>query len=93
MRSFQDLLRKDVRLVQANPDAAAIGKVTRDVLQSAELWEQLDAATAGYRTTVNDVANDVLIGAADAGLEARAELLARGFGRGVTLPTFRLLRS
>jgi molybdate transport system substrate-binding protein len=68
IRSFDDLLRDDVRLVQANPDAAAIGKVTRDVLQAAELWSKLDAATEGNRTTVNDVANDVLIGAADAGI-------------------------
>ncbi len=36
---------------------------------------------------------NMTIGAADAGLEARAELIARGFGRGNTLPTFRLLRS
>ncbi len=65
---FEDLLRDDVRLVQASPDGAAIGKLTRDVLSEAGLWSQLDAATEGYRTTVTDVANDLLVGAADAGI-------------------------
>ena len=33
IKSFKDLLRDDVRVVQASPDAAAIGKITRTVLQ------------------------------------------------------------
>ena len=33
------------------------------------------------------------IGLADAGLQARASVIARAFGKGETLPTFRLLRS
>jgi molybdate transport system substrate-binding protein len=65
--SFADLLRDDVRLVQAG-DAAAIGKVTRRVLGAAGLWRELDQATEAYRTTVTDVANDLVIGAADAGI-------------------------
>ncbi len=68
IKSFQDLLRQDVRVVQASPDAAAIGKVTRKVLQEANLWDDLDKANAAYRTTVTDVANDLLVGAADAGI-------------------------
>ena len=66
--SFEDLLRDGVRLVQANPDATAIGKVTRQILQDQKLWEMLDQATTAYRTTVTEVANDVLVGAADAGI-------------------------
>lgn len=42
---------------------------------------------------MNLTVNNMTIGAADAGLEARAERIARGFGRGSALPTFRLLRS
>lgn len=68
IQSFQDLLRDDVRLVQASAEAAAIGKLTREVLVKADLWQQLDQATEGYRTTVTDVANDLLVGAADAGI-------------------------
>lgn len=65
---FEDLLRDDVRLVQASPDGAAIGKMTREVLSRSDLWTQLDASTEGYRTTVTDVANDLIVGAADAGI-------------------------
>lgn len=68
IRSFEDLLRDDVRLVQASADAAAIGKLTRDQLQKSGLWERLDQATDAYRTTVTDVANDITIDAADAGI-------------------------
>jgi len=66
--SFSDLLKDDVRLVQSNPDATAIGKITRATLQSTSQWELLDKATTAYRTTVTDVANDLVVGAADAGI-------------------------
>ncbi len=68
IRQFSDLLREDVRLVQANPDAAAIGKLTRQILREQNLWEPLDQATTAYRTTVTDVANDIVVNAADAGI-------------------------
>ena len=66
--SLADLLRPDVRVVQANPDAAAIGKITRETLQATGDWEPLEKATTAYRTTVSDVANDIVVGAADAGI-------------------------
>ncbi len=66
IRTFEDLLKPDVKLVQANPDAAAIGKVVRDKLQALNLWDSLNQATTAFRMTVTDVANDVAIGAADA---------------------------
>jgi len=65
---LSDLFAADVRLVQANPDAAAIAKLTKQITTASGLWDQLDKATAAYRTTVTDVANDVLVGAADAGI-------------------------
>ncbi len=66
--SLADLLKPDVRLVQSNPDAAAIGKITQATLQATSQWESLAKATTAYRTTVSDVANDVVVGAADAGI-------------------------
>lgn len=36
---------------------------------------------------------NLTVGSADAGLQARAVFIARAFGEGHTLPTFRLLRS
>lgn len=41
---------------------------------------------------INAVYN-MTVGIADAGRQARAELIARASGKGVTLPPFRLLRS
>lgn len=68
IEQFADLLRKDVLVVQANPEAAAIGKLARQVLREQGLWDGLDQATTAYRTTVTDVANDIVVGAADAGI-------------------------
>lgn len=66
--SWDDLLLDSVRLVQASPDAAAIGKVTRKQFTDSGNWDRFEAATVAFRGTVNDVANDVKIGAADAGV-------------------------
>jgi len=68
IRSFEDLLEDDVRFVQANIAATAIGKITQEVLSSSQQWEAADKATDAYRSSVTDVANDVLVGAADAGI-------------------------
>ena len=68
IRTFADLLKPGIRLVQANPDAAAVGKITRETLQAIGKWDVLDRATVAYRTTVNDVGNDLAVNAADAGI-------------------------
>jgi molybdate transport system substrate-binding protein len=68
IKQFTDLLRTDVTIAQANPDAAAIGKLTRDALTAIGQWEKLHAKTTVYKTNVNEVANDVKIGAVDAGI-------------------------
>ncbi|QDT08453.1 substrate-binding domain-containing protein [Planctomycetes bacterium K23_9] len=65
---FDDLLSKDARFIQANPDAAAVGKLTRNVLSKVGLWKKLDDATTATHTTVTDVARDIDVGAADAGI-------------------------
>jgi molybdenum ABC transporter molybdate-binding protein len=65
--SLADLRRDDVRLVQANPETAAVGNVVRQRLRELGEWDGIDQATRAYRATVNEVANDVAIGAADAG--------------------------
>ena len=65
--SLDDLWRGDVTLAQANPDAAAIGKITREVFQKTGQWEELKSRTTVFKPTVNDVANDLKLGAVDAG--------------------------
>ncbi|TWT51860.1 putative binding protein precursor [Thalassoglobus neptunius] len=88
IRTFDDLLSEDIRLVQANPDAAAVGKQTKEVLEKTGQWNQLDAATVGYRTTVTDVANDLIVGAADAGIVYDAVLATYPDLTAVKLPVF-----
>lgn len=68
IRKFDDLLTSDLRFVQGSADATSIGKLTRDQLSKVDLWTKLDQATDAYRTTVNDAANDVVVGAADAAI-------------------------
>lgn len=57
LHNLDDLLRPGIKIAQANPDAAAIGKVTRPVLQTAGLWEKLADHTATFTTTVTEAAN------------------------------------
>ncbi|MCG3197985.1 MAG: substrate-binding domain-containing protein [Candidatus Omnitrophica bacterium] len=68
IRSVEDLLKDGTRCGIANPDAAAIGKVTRDLLAEAGLWEGFQARVKVFKPTVNDLANDVKIGAIDAAI-------------------------
>jgi ABC-type molybdate transport system substrate-binding protein len=65
--SAADLLREDVRLVQASPDAAAMGILVRGVFRRSGVWDAMAAKTAAFKPTVNDVANDLKLGTADAG--------------------------
>lgn len=67
IQSYSDLLRKENRLVQAS-DAAAIGKQCKRIMSQQGLWESLHQATTAYRTTVTDVANDIIVGSADVGI-------------------------
>jgi molybdenum ABC transporter molybdate-binding protein len=68
IKTFDDLLREDVRVVQATPEAAAVGRIAKELLGKQGLWDSLDQATTAYRGTVTEVANDITVGAADAGL-------------------------
>lgn len=68
IKTLDDLLAADVRLAQAGFEATAIGKLTREALTKSGRWEAVHRRTAVYKTTVNEVANDVKVGAADAGI-------------------------
>ncbi|MFV0445884.1 MAG: molybdate ABC transporter substrate-binding protein [Planctomycetaceae bacterium] len=75
IKSLADLLRPDVRIAIADPDQAAIGKAVRERLQQTphadgDMWGQLlpqITARGVLKPTVNDVANDLKLGAVDAG--------------------------
>lgn len=69
IKSFDDLLEHRISL--ANPDQAAIGRVTREVLGAAGKWNALDQqirAHGVYKPTVNDTAMDASLGSVDAAI-------------------------
>lgn len=67
IHTFDDLTAEGVRLAQGDP-STAIGKLTQETLTGKEKWEPLRKRTVVFKDTVNHVANDVLIGAVDAGI-------------------------
>lgn len=66
IQSVDDLLREDVTIALANPEAASIGKVSKAVLEKEAKWEALAAKAKVFKPTVNDVAADVSLGTVDA---------------------------
>lgn len=68
VRGLADLRRADVAVALANPDAAAVGRVARERLQQSGDWTALAPRVKVFKPTVGDVANDIKIGAVDAGI-------------------------
>ena len=67
----QDLLRDDVRVALGSPDAAAVGKLTRDIFQRSGEWDKLERHVKEkgvFKPTVPEVANDVKLHTVDAGI-------------------------
>lgn len=67
IHSLQDLLRTDVAVAVANPEAASIGRVTKDLLEKTGRWAPLAEAAKVTKPTVTDIANDIKLGTVDAG--------------------------
>jgi len=95
LHSLKDLLqRKDVRLAQAEPGAAAIGMLTKKALQKTGRWDALHQRTKVFKPTVTDVANDIMVGTVDAGIVWDA--VARQYGgelEMLELPELKRVRS
>lgn len=68
IESVADLCREGVSIAIANPDAAAVGKLTRRAFEESGDWNRIEDHVRVYKPTVNDVANDVRLGAVDAGI-------------------------
>ncbi len=66
--SIEDFLKEDISFSLGNPEAASIGKYTKKILESHGLWESVKEAVTVFKPTVNEVANDIRIGAVDAGI-------------------------
>lgn len=89
IRGLDSLARPGLRLAQANPEAAAIGKLTREVLLPLGLWPDIERATMAFRGNVNEVANDIRLGVADTGFIYDAMLSTYPDLEWVSLPEFR----
>ncbi len=68
INGLDDLLRKDVAFSLGNPDAASIGKYSKKILEELNLWSEIREKVTVLKTTVNEIANDITIGAVDAGI-------------------------
>lgn len=86
LSSLDDLLREDIRVGVANPEAAAVGKCVRTVLRGVGRWKAFAQHFATMKPTVNEVANDVKIGALDAGFTWDATLISYPELEAVELP-------
>ena len=66
--AIRDLTGDGVATALANPDAAAIGRIIRTVLTRTGDWDRLRDRARVFKPTVTDIANDIKIGAVDAGI-------------------------
>ena len=66
IQAIADLLRDDVKVALANPEAASISRVSKKAL--GETWEKLAAHATVMKPTVTDIATDVTLGTVDAGI-------------------------
>lgn len=64
IQTLDDLLKDDVRVALANPEAASIGKVVKAVM--ADRWEPLAKHAAVMKPTVTEISADLSLGAVDA---------------------------
>ena len=67
LRTLDDLIRPDVALALASPEAAAVGRFVQDRLRTLGRWDAVAARARVFKPTVGEIANDVKLGAADAG--------------------------
>ena len=68
IKTIDDVLKPNVVFAQADPDHAAVGKVTRDYFRKTGQWEALDRQTKSYQGNIQLVANAVAVGTVDAGI-------------------------
>lgn len=66
IKVLADLLREDVRVALANPEAAAIGRTVKAALGAQ--YESLAARATMQKPTVTEIANDLSLGAVDAAI-------------------------
>jgi len=94
IKGLDDVLNGDITISQANPDAAAIGKVTRAVLQRTGQWDALQKHRKVDKETVNAAAVAVAAKSVDAAIvwDATAFQMSDRL-TAIELPEFTKIRS
>jgi molybdate transport system substrate-binding protein len=80
IKTLQDLTRPDVTVSLAN-ETAAVGKSAIALCKKLNLWDQVKSRVdknGVYKPTVNEVANDLLLGMSDAGIVWDSTVLQYG---------------
>ncbi len=80
VENASDLATPGVSVGIGHPEGTAIGRVTRDAWTQAGIWDEVSDNSAVTKTTVNELAMDLQIGALDAAVIW--DFLARQFGLG-----------
>ena len=68
INGLDDLVNGDYRVAIAVPDSAAVGVAAKSALERIGHWEAFEEKITVTKPTVNDLANDVKIGAVDAAI-------------------------
>lgn len=68
IKTLSDLLDPQIRVGLAHPEAAAVGRVSRALFTQADLWDRIKPAVKVFKPTVNELANDLKLGAIDVSL-------------------------
>ena len=68
IKSLSDLLSGTARISMTDPEAAATGKLVREALTKAGQWDAFQSRVTVFKPSVTDVANDLKLGAVDAGV-------------------------
>lgn len=63
-----DLKNDQLKIAIANPDAASIGRLTKNILLEKNEWDRFSSFITVMKPTVNDLANDIKIGTVDAAI-------------------------
>ena len=68
IQSLDDLLDPSIAFGLANPEAAAIGRITRETLRPLGKWEAIERACKVFKPTVTDLVTDIKVGSVDAAI-------------------------
>jgi ABC-type molybdate transport system substrate-binding protein len=65
IESLKSLLVPGLRIGLGNSDGPAIGKASKQILELAGIWREVEKAARVFKPTVNDLATDLSIGTID----------------------------